>query len=1148
MEAGTTITTLTAKLPILNPAEYDLWLIRIEQYFLMTDYSLWEVIKNGNKVLKRTIRTIEQIYEPTSTEEKLDRKNEMKARGTLLMVLLNKDQFKFHSYQDTKLLMEDIEKRYGGNKESKKVQKTLLKKQYENFAASSSKTLDQTFDWLQKLIGQLEIQGELLRRLPSEWKTHALIWRNKAEIETISLDDFTSSTTETDNTATGVSAAYTQFNIVNSTSVDNLSDVVICAFLMVMLTIRARRFIKRTSRNLDINSERIGFDMSKVECFNFHKHGHFARECRAPKNQEYRGRDYGRKTVPVENTTENALIAQDRIGGYDWSYQADEEHPTNFALMAYTSSGSSSSLDSEFNLVSYKAGLQSVEERLVQYKKNEIVLEEKINVLNLEVKLRDNALVENQKKLEKAESERDELKLTLEKFQSSSKSLNNLLDSQVMYSLEQRLGYMKSMRDIMQFPTTFLGNVSLPPKPVSKVVVETNTVRKNSFGPPIIEDWNSNDDREEEFTPNTTHLHKVCDKKVVRHVWNKSNRVNHKNFANKLTHPHPKRGFVPQAVLTRTDKINTAGASVNTIVKQVNTADPKTTVNYSRTNLNAFKRGYSHHTRSFNKFSENKNSIFNKKVNTVSVKDSTARHRTVVSENMGQKVNAVKATACWIWKAKSSSASTTFKKYSYIDARSRSKHMTGNKSYLTEYEDYDGGLVSFGDGKGRISGKVLLRVPRNDNIYSIDLKSVVPTGGLTCLFAKATIDESNLWHRRLGHINYKTMNKLVRGNLVRGLPSKIFENDHSCVAYQKGKQHKASYKAKLVNSISKSLHMLHMDLFGPINVKSLMKKSYCLVVTDDFSRFSWVFFLATKDETSEILKTFITGIENQLDSKVKVIRCDNGTEFKNSVINQFCDMKGIKREFSVARTPQQNGVAERKNRTLIKAARTMLVDSKLPTTFWAEAVNTACYVLNRALVIKPHNKTPYELIRGRPPLIDFMKPFGYLVTILNTRDHLGKFDGKADKGFFVGYSVNSKAMRVFKRRTRIVEETLNIRFLKNSPNMKGNGTDWLFDIDSLTKSMNYVPVVAGYQANNIVGTKDNIVAGQDDAGLKPTEVNEGRAFDNNEKDGQDARSESERIIQKEKQTENTNITNTVNTAEPSFDYDDSINHQINTYC
>ncbi|GJR71882.1 putative ribonuclease H-like domain-containing protein [Tanacetum coccineum] len=352
--------------------------------------------------------------------------------------------------------------------------------------------------------------------------------------------------------------------------------------------------------------------------------------------------------------------------------------------------------------------------------------------------------------------------------------------------------------------------------------------------------------------------------------------------------------------------------------------------------------------------------------------------------------------------------------------------MTGNKSYLLGYEEIDGGFVAFGGdpkegritGKGKIStGKldfedvyfvkelkfnlfsvsqmcdkkisvlftntecvalypdfklldenhVLLRVPRKDNMYSVDLKNIVPLGGLTCLFGKAILDESNLWHRRLGHINFKTMNKLVRGNLVKGLPLKIFENNHTCVACQKGKQHEALVTPRL-----------------------LMKKMYCLVVTDDYSRFSWVFFLATEDETSEIHKTFITGIENLIDLKVKVIRCDNGTEFKNKVMNHFCEMNGIKREFSVARTPQQNVVAERKNRTLIEAARTMLADSKLPTTFWAEVVNTACYVQNRVLVINPHNKTPYELFLGKKPALSFMRPFGCPVTILNTLDHLGQ--------------------------------------------------------------------------------------------------------------------------------------------------------------
>ncbi|GKB91258.1 putative ribonuclease H-like domain-containing protein [Tanacetum coccineum] len=380
---------------------------------------------------------------------------------------------------------------------------------------------------------------------------------------------------------------------------------------------------------------------------------------------------------------------------------------------------------------------------------------------------------------------------------------------------------------------------------------------------------------------------------------------------------------------------------------------------------------------------------------------------------------------------------------------------------------------------------VLLNVPRKNNMYSVDLKNIVPKGGLTCLFAKATSDESKLWHRRLGYINFKTMNKLVKGNLVRGLPSKLFENDQTCVACQKGKQHRTSCKSKTENSISLPLHLLHMDFFGPTFLKILKKKMYFLVVTDDYSRFMWVFFLATKDETSDILKSFITRIENLVYHKVKVIRCDNGTDFKNREMNQFCKMKGILRQFSVARFPQQNGVVNRRNRTLIEAARTMLADSKLSTTFWAEAVNIACYVQNKVLVVKPHNKTPYELFHGRTPTLSFMRPFRYLVTILNTIDHLGKFDGKADAGFFVGYSLNSKAFRVFNSRTKIVEENLYIRFSESTPNVVGSGPDWLFDIDTLTRTMKYEPIVTGTQSNDLAGTKASDNASQARKEIEP---------------------------------------------------------------
>nr|GFA45876.1 hypothetical protein [Tanacetum cinerariifolium] len=210
-----------------------------------------------------------------------------------------------------------------------------------------------------------------------------------------------------------------------------------------------------------------------------------------------------------------------------------------------------------------------------------------------------------------------------------------------------------------------------------------------------------------------------------------------------------------------------------------------------------------------------------------------------------------------------------------------------------------------------------------------------------------------------------------------------------------------------------------------------------------YFRFTWVFFLTTKDETSSILKTFVTGLENRLSLKVK-----------------------------------QNGIAERKNRTLIEAARTMLTDSLLPIPFWAEAVNTACYVQNWVLVTKPQNKTLYEVLHGRPPSIGFKRPFGCPVTILNTLDSLGKFEGKVDEGFLVGYFMNSKAFRVFNSQTRIVQETLHVNFLENKANIAGTGPTWLFDIDSLTRTMNYQPVTAGNQSNPNAGFQEEFNAGK----------------------------------------------------------------------
>nr|GEU54554.1 ribonuclease H-like domain-containing protein [Tanacetum cinerariifolium] len=368
--------------------------------------------------------------------------------------------------------------------------------------------------------------------------------------------------------------------------------------------------------------------MTKVECYNFHKRGHFAKECMASRNQG--NKDASTRNAPVDTSTTNALVVQDGIGGYDWSFQAEKEL-TNFALMAYTSQGSSSSTSSD------SKESDSEDENVFDPKEVKETVKpilKKIKFVNAR-----NTTVENENKAEKPRN----------------------------FSQSRR--------------AAVLTKSGQPP---------VNAAKQNS---------------------------------------------------------------------------QRAAASVS-VAKHVNTAAsiPNGNPQYTLQDQRIFDSGCS-------------------------------------------------------------------------------RHMTRNKSYLTDYQEINGGFVAFiGNAKGgRITGK-----------------------GLTCLFAKATLDESNLWHRRLGHINFKTMNKLVKGNLIRGLPSKLFENDHTCVVCQKGKQHKASCKTKTIQL---------GFLFGP------------------------------KDETPKILKNFIAGIKNQMDHKVKTIRCDNGTEFKNRIMNEFYEMKGIRREFSIARTP-----------------------------------------------------------------------------------------------------------------------------------------------------------------------------------------------------------------------------------------------------
>nr|GEV21726.1 hypothetical protein [Tanacetum cinerariifolium] len=304
-----------AKLPILNPNEFDLWKMRIEQYFLMTDYSLWEVILNGDSPAPtRVIDGVLLPVSPTTAEHRLARKNELKARGTLLMALPDKHQLKFITRKDAKILMKAIKKRFGGNTETKKFQKTLLKQQYKNFSGSSTESLDQIHDSLK--IYKAEVRSS---------SSTSTTTQNIAFVSFSNTDN----TNEPVSAAASVSAVSAKIHVSSLPNVDSLSNVVIYSFFASQSSSPQLDNDDLSSlMNLEANGPTsMEFDMSKVECYNCHMKGHFARECRSPKDIKRNGAaEPQRRNVPVETSTSNALVSQcDGVGSYDWSFQAEEE-------------------------------------------------------------------------------------------------------------------------------------------------------------------------------------------------------------------------------------------------------------------------------------------------------------------------------------------------------------------------------------------------------------------------------------------------------------------------------------------------------------------------------------------------------------------------------------------------------------------------------------------------------------------------------------------------------------------------------------------------------------------------------------------------------------------------------------------------------
>ncbi|GJS95147.1 retrovirus-related pol polyprotein from transposon TNT 1-94 [Tanacetum coccineum] len=294
-----------------------------------------------------------------------------------------------------------------------------------------------------------------------------------------------------------------------------------------------------------------------------------------------------------------------------------------------------------------------------------------------------------------------------------------------------------------------------------------------------------------------------------------------------------------------------------------------------------------------------------------------------------------------------------------------------------------------------LEGVDLLTGSRGDNLYTLSLGDMMASSPI-CLLSKASKTKSWLWHRRLSHLNFGAINHLARHGLVRGLPKLKFEKDHLCSACALGKSTKKPHKPKFEDTNQEKLYLLHMDLCGPMRVASVNGKKYILVIVDDYSRFTWVKCLRSKDEAPTFIINFLKMIQVRFKETVRRIRTDNGTEFVNQTLREYYENVGISHETSVARSPQQNGVVERRNHTLIEAARTMLIYAKAPLFLWAEAVATACYTQNYSMIRHRHGKTPYELLHNKPLDLLYLHVFGALCYLTNDSENLSKLQLKAD--------------------------------------------------------------------------------------------------------------------------------------------------------